>query len=184
MEGMEVDQALDRWITGKDGESYLLRPIRPSDAGSLIRGYDALSDEGKRFRLLSARMHLTEEIAREFCSPDPERVVCLVVEGKGALAGEIIAGARVAGVAPGAWAEFSVSARPEAEGTGLARQSLEAVIEEARRRGASGVWGTIADRNAPMLGLARRLGMKVGNDSDDWALETAELSFDGSARPA
>ena len=105
---MQVDQALERWITGKDGESYLLRPIRPSDAGSLIRGYDALSDEGKRFRLLSARMHLTEEIAREFCSPDPERVVCLVVEGKGALAGEIIAGARVAGVAPGAWADFAV----------------------------------------------------------------------------
>ena len=178
-----MDRALERWITSKDGESWLLRPIRPSDADSLVRGYDALSSEAKRFRLLGARAHLTEEMAREFCSPDPERVVCLVVEGQGPLAGEIVAGARANDVAPGEWAEFSVSARPEVEGTGLARQSLEAVIEEARRRGAKGVWGSISDRNAPMLGLARRLGMKVGNDRDDWALETAELSFDGSSRP-
>ena len=174
-----MEEGLERWITGKDGEDYLLRPIRPSDAGSLMRGFDTLSFESKRFRLLGARMHLSEEMAREFCSPDPERVVCLVVEGKGALAGEIIAGARVGGVEPGAWAEFSVSARPEAEGTGLARQSLEAVIEEARRRGCVGVRGSIFDRNAAMLGLARRLGMTVTNDPDDWALEIAELSFDG-----
>jgi acetyltransferase len=173
-----------RWLTGKDGMRYRLRPIRPSDAASLTRAYDAMSSEAKWFRMLAAVPHLTEEMARDYCSPDPGQEVCLVVEGQGELAGEIVGGASVAGLTPGGWAEFSVSLRPEAQGLGLARQSLEAVIEVARDRGCRGVWGIIADPNSGMLALARRLGMRVRNDPDDWSLEVAELSFDGSERPA
>ena len=89
----------------------------------------------------------------------------------------------MAGLGPGKWAEFSVSARPEAQGLGLSRQALEAVVEVARARGCSGVWGMIVDETDPMLGLARRLGMRVVNYAEDWTVEIAELSFDGSARP-
>src|SRR5690606_29839225 len=123
---------------------YRIRPIRPSDAESLIRGYAALSPEARWFRMLHAVPHLTPEMARAFCDPDPARDFCLVIEGKGALAGEIVGGARAAGLGPGKDAEFSGSLRPEMQGLGLARRALEAIIGVAREAGCASLWGTIA----------------------------------------
>jgi hypothetical protein len=70
-------------VEGKDGRFYTLRPIRLSDAPSLMRGYDAMSDTSKWFRVLHSLPHLTESTARVFCSPDPNRELCIVVEGIG-----------------------------------------------------------------------------------------------------
>lgn len=84
---------------------------------------------------------------------------------------------RVAGLTPGAMAEFSVSLRPEAHGLGLAHHALGAVIEIARARGCAGVWGEIAKQNDSMLGLARQLGMSLRRDPEDWNLRIAELRF-------
>ena len=75
-----MDEVPEAGLTGRDGVSYRLRPIRPSDAGSLMRGYDALPDEGKRFRMLATLPRLPEAVARAFCRPDPRDTVCLVVE--------------------------------------------------------------------------------------------------------
>jgi len=179
-----MDAGLEGTLIGKDGEPYRFRPIRASDAGSLMRGYDAMSDESKWSRMLTSLPHLTEAMAERFCSPDPAREVCLVIEGRDMLAGEILGGARVAGLGPGAHAEFAVSIRPEARGLGLARQILEAVLRVARSRGCAGVWGTISAANLDMLGLARRLGMTLARASDDWSIETARLDFAAPIAPA
>lgn len=167
-----------RHFIGKDGKDYLARPIRPADAPSLMRGYDALSDQGKWFRMFHAVPHLTDRMAYDYTHPNPADEVCLVVEGKDALAEDILGGARVAGLAPGAMAEFSVSFRPEARGLGLAKHSLAAVIDIARLRGCAGVWGEISKHNGEMLGLAARLGMSLRRDPEDWSFRIAELRFD------
>lgn len=164
-------------IRGKDGKDYVLRPIQPSDAPSLIRGYDALSDRGKWFRMLHAVPHLTEEMARDFCSPDPQTECCVVIEGRDDLADEILGGARVAGLGPGQAAEFSVSLRPEARGLGLARQALETVIAVARQAGNTEVWGLIARQNTAMLKLAERVGFENKRDLDDISLVRATLAL-------
>ncbi|WP_138469799.1 GNAT family N-acetyltransferase [Poseidonocella sp. HB161398] len=166
-----------REIRATDGTAYRLRPIRPGDAASLIRGFEAMPPRNRWFRLLHPVPHLTEEMAEAYCSPDPAHEICLVVEGRGALEGDILGGARIADLAPGKPAEFAVSLRPEAEGMGLARQSLEAVIAIARLRGATGVWGSISGDNSWMLGLAKRLGMSLSLDPEDFSLRLATLDF-------
>lgn len=50
-------------LSAKDGRSYAIRPIRRSDAPSLMRGYDAMTDASKWFRMLHAVPHLTEAMA-------------------------------------------------------------------------------------------------------------------------
>lgn len=166
-------------LPGKDGADYAVRFIRAEDAPSLIRGYDAMTERGKWFRMLHAVPHLTEEMATRFCAPDTASEICIVVEGRGDLAGEILGGARVAGLGPGLAAEFSVSLRPEARGLGLARQALETVIEIARQRGCATVWGSISGRNEAMLALARRVGFEVHRDPDDFSLMHAEMALTG-----
>lgn len=162
-------------IEGKDGYRYTMRPIRLSDAASLIRGYAALSPQARWFRMLHAVPKLTPSFAKNFCRPDPETEVCLVIEGRGDLAGQILGGARIAGIGPGEDAEFSVSMRPEAEGLGLAKISLSAVIDIARERGCRSVWGLVARGNVGMIGLAERLGFSVTTYEDDRTLLIARL---------
>lgn len=164
-------------LAGKDGNAYVARMIRPSDAPSLIAGYETLTPEGKWFRMLHAVPHLTGEMAAKFCSPDPAEEVCVVVEGRDRLAGHILGGARVAGLGPGREAEFSVSMRRDARGLGLARQALETAIAVAREAGCRCVWGTIARRNTAMLRLAGRIGFAIGPDPDDITLVRAEMAL-------
>ncbi len=162
-------------VKGKDGRLYTLRPIRPSDALSLMRGYDAMSDSSKRFRMLHALPHLTDAMARTYCSPDPDRELCIVVEGVGELKGEILGGARIAGAVDGISAEFAVSLRPEAQGLGLARKALETVLKAAKESGYREAWGSISSSNDAMLSLARRVGFSLRHDPDDFSLMLAEL---------
>ena len=84
-------------IAGKDGHPFLARPINESDAGALMRCYDAMTERGRWFRMLHHLPHLTEDMARGFCTPDPKRDLCIVLEGNGTLEGEILGGARITG---------------------------------------------------------------------------------------
>lgn len=164
-------------IRCKDGNDYHVRLIRPDDAARVMRGYDALSERAKWFRVLHTLPHLTPQMAQNFATPDPDRVVAVVVEGRGKLAGELVGSARIADVGPGKSGEFSVTVRPEAAGLGLARQALQIVIDAAREAGCRSVWGSISIYNRPMIGLANRLGMTLRNDPDDTTLLIGELEL-------
>jgi RimJ/RimL family protein N-acetyltransferase len=164
-------------IAGKDGRSYVMRPIRSSDAPSLMRGYDAMTDNSKRFRMLHPVPHLTQAMALEFCTPDPKRGLCVVLEGCGELEGEILGGARIAGSPSGISAEFSVSLRPEAQDLGLARKALETVLAVAKEMGYQRIWGSIHATNQRMLVLAQRIGFRLRRDPEDVSLMFAELSL-------
>ena len=173
-------QRLERrqvFLEAKDGERYLLRPIAPTDAPSVIRGYNALSPRERWLRMLHAMPELSEAAAQQFCSPDPVLDICLVLEGKGALACDIIGGARITGERNRETGEFSVSMRPEAQGLGLARQALQVALEAAAEAGYKAITGHIAASNGAMLGLAQRLGFTIRFDPDDPSQRIAEISL-------
>lgn len=173
------------YLEAKNGERYLLRPIAPSDAPSMIRGFNALSPQQRWFRFLHAVPQLTSEAAVAFCTPDPDLDICLVLEGRGALAGDIVGGARITGEPNRVVGEFSVSMRPEMQGLGLARQALQTAIEAAAEAGYRRIIGYVAARNIAMLRLAQRLGFTVRFDADDPAQRIVEIALDGLvARPA
>jgi acetyltransferase len=163
------------FIRGKDGRDYCLRPIEPTDAPSVIRGFNALSPRDRWFRFLHAAPELSEAAALKFCSPDPLLDICLVIEGQGPLAGEIVGGARITGVPNRTDGEFSVSMRPEMQGLGLAKQALQTVLDAAAEAGYRRIWGYIAARNDGMRHLAQRLGFKLRRDSDDFSQLIAEI---------
>jgi RimJ/RimL family protein N-acetyltransferase len=161
-------------IAGKNGHPHLARPIDATDAGALIRCYDAMTDRGRWFRMLHHLPHLSEDMARDFCTPDPERDLCIVLEGDGPLEGEILGGARITGDKDGRCAEYSVTLRPEAEGLGLAHKALELVFEAAREMGYTHIWGAIHAENGSMLQLAESLDLNLRRDPNDAALMVSE----------
>jgi acetyltransferase len=177
------------FIRGKDGRAYCLRPIEPGDAPSLIRGFNALSPRERWFRFLHAAPELSEAAARRFCSPDPALDICLVIEGQGPLAGDIVGGARITGAPGGTDGEFSVSMRPEMQGLGLARQALQTVLDAAADAGYRRIWGYVAAGNEGMRHLAKRLGFTMRRDPDDLSQLIAEIRLvspvaRGAAQPS
>ncbi|MEM8574691.1 MAG: GNAT family N-acetyltransferase [Pseudomonadota bacterium] len=171
-----IDRLVRRKVTiaGKNGHLHLARPINESDAGALMRCYDAMTERGKWFRMLHHLPHLSEDMARDFCSPDPDKDLCIVLEGDGPLAGEILGGARITGSADGKSAEYSVTLRPEAEGLGLAHKALELVFAAAKEMGYTRIWGAIHSENGPMLQLAESLDLNLRRDPNDAALMVSE----------
>ena len=167
------------YLEAKNGERYLLRPIEPGDAPSMIRGFNVLSPQQRWFRFLHAVPELTHEAAVAFCTPDPELDICLVLEGRGALAADIVGGARINGEPHREVGEFSVSMRPELQGMGLARQALQTALRAAAEAGYRRVIGYVAARNIAMLRLAERLGFTIRFDPDDPAQRIAEIELDG-----
>lgn len=153
-------------VTARDGRVYRIRPIRPTDAASLQRGYAAMPSEAKLNRMLYKVAELTPDMAARYCTPDPAREYCVVVEGRDALAGEVLGGARLA-YGSGKTAQFTVSLRPEAHGKGLASDAVGTVLGVAREMGLESVWGLIASDNKAMLALARRLGFTLKPNPED-----------------
>lgn len=164
-------------VKARDGLEYVLRPIRPTDAASLMRGYAAMSDEAKHNRMLHRVPALTPQMAANYCSPDPERDYVVVVEGRDALAGEILGGARITGLKDGTAAQISVSLRPEAERKGLAKAALGTVLRVAREKGVKSVWGVIVTDNTPMIRLARALGFALVENPEDSSETLARLEL-------
>jgi acetyltransferase len=162
-------------IRGKDGRDYVLRPIAPTDAPSLIRGFNALTPRQRWFRFLHAAPELAEDAALKFCSPDPSLDICLVIEGQGDLADDIVGGARITGSPNRSDGEFSVSMRPETQGLGLARQALQTVLDAAAEAGYRRILGYVAARNDGMRHLAKRLGFRLRRDPDDSSQLIAEI---------
>jgi acetyltransferase len=162
-------------IEGRDGRSYVLRPIEPTDAPSMIRGFNVLSPRQRWLRFLHAVPVLTPEAALALCTPDPELDICLVIEGQGELAGDIVGGARITGAPNRSDGEFSVSMRPEMQGQGLARQALQTALDAAAEAGYRTIWGYVSAKNDGMRKLAKRLGFRVRRDPDDFSQLIAEI---------
>ena len=91
-----------------------------------------MSDSSKWLQLQHAVPHLTEAMALEFCSRDPQRDICVVLKGSDERDGETLSGTRISGSADGAREESSVSPRPKAQGPGLARKAPETVFAVAK----------------------------------------------------
>ena len=135
-----------------------LRTVRPQDEEKLRDAVRALSEESRYSRFMSALRELTPQMLERATRPDAERelqLVAVVGEGKEE---RIVGGARYAAAPGSANCEFAVAVVDEWHGLGLARQLLEALMRTARARGFEHMEGYILATNAPMLGLAKRLG--------------------------
>ena len=165
---------LPRIVTDRHGARLRLRPIRPADWHEVQEGYETWTPQQKRMRMLDTVAHLTEGMARRFATVgDEEHEVCLVLTPEEDDA-DLLGGARLVGRAGAEDGEFAVSVRADAQGRGLGRIALEAVLDAGPSHGITRAWGLVHRRNAGMLGLARALGMAVRPFPDDITLLVSE----------
>jgi GNAT superfamily N-acetyltransferase len=151
----------------KDGRRVTLREVRADDTERMQAALRAMSAESRYSRFMSAVRELSPKMLEKATHPDAQcelQLVAVAVEGAQE---NIVGGARYA-AAPGSRdCEFALALRDDWQGQGLARQLLETLMRVARARGFERMEGYILRSNAPMLGLAERLGFARVEHSDD-----------------
>ena len=151
----------------KDGRRVTVREVRADDAERMQAALRAMSAESRYSRFMSAMRELSPKMLEKATHPDAERELQLVaVAGEGAEQ-KIVGGARYAAGSGSRDCEFALALIDDWQGQGLARQLLETLMRVARTRGFERMEGYILRSNAPMLGLAKRLGFACVEYDED-----------------
>ena len=156
----------------RDGEPVVIRLIGPDDDALEKAFTDGLSRETSYRRLLSPRKLLPEEITR-FTHIDlaRERAWVAVTPGPDAVA--------ICGVVryfqDGDVAEWAIVLADAWQGRGLGTKLLAKLIDSARAAGVAVLSDITFATNAPMIGLARKLGFTIAREPADATLTRMTL---------
>lgn len=160
-------QQFEEWVTLKNGERCLFRPILPEDEPLLQQFISRVTKEDLYYRYFSEINEFTHDDLANMTQIDYDREMAFVavhpIEG----AGEILGVTRAISDPDNIDAEFAVLVRSDLKGLGLGHRLLEKLINYTREHGIRRLNGITMPNNPGMLALARRLGFEVDIQLED-----------------
>jgi len=143
----------------RDGTRIHLRPVRPEDEPGIVDLVAHQSPEDLRMRFFTSMTGISHELAARLTQIDYDREVALVAEPpeRNAIWGV----GRFVADPDNVRAEYAVAVRTDMKGHGLGYLLMTRLIEVARARGLSELYGEVLRENRPMLKMARELGFSV-----------------------
>lgn len=164
-------ERVGRWrerLVLPDGRVVLMRPIEPADADTLRRSFARLSPEEVRMRFLHPITEMTPAFAQQLCELDPATGFALVlVEDPPPKEVLIAAVARLAFDVQTRQAEFALIVGREISGQGVGTFLLKRLMDYARRRRMTALWGDVREENAAMLAVCDELGFTRSHSPDE-----------------
>jgi acetyltransferase len=159
-----------------DGVVVTIRPTRPDDASIVQDFVRELSPEARYFRFMGAVRELTPQMLRRFVRIDQTCEVALAAVATRGGRTRQLGECRYA-VCPGGDCEFAVAVLDAWQGRGLGQRLMSNLIAIARIRGLTAMVGDVIATNAAMLGLALKLGFKVGASDEGWSIRRISLAL-------
>jgi len=163
-------QYVGEW-TMKDGETVLIRPIRPEDEPLIVNFHQHLSDRTvylRYFQPMKLSTRTSHERLTRICFIDYDREMALVAERKNRQTGEteIIGVTRLSKMHGVEEAESAVVLLDEAQGKGLGTELVRRSIEVARAEKLKKVVSTVLPENFEMRAVNKKLGFRILSDFD------------------
>jgi len=183
---IELKRRLGAWresLRLPDGRKVVLRPIDGADAPALRAGFSTMSPDDVRMRFLHPMTELTGELATQLANPDPKTQFALVI-AEALPPGEALVGAvaRASICADGDEAEFALFVARPLRAQGVGAYLLKKLVDWARRRGLSSIYGDVLHENNAMLTLAERLGFVRAHVVGEHGLMRVVKSLERPAR--
>ena len=145
--------------TLSDGQTLMLRPIRPEDEPALQALFANLSMEEIRLRFLHAMKTLSHKLAARLTQIDYEREVAMVLcEPAAQKEPELYGVVRFAADPDNERAEFAILLRRDMTGMGLGPMLMRRLIDYAKNRGIGKLFGEVLAENRSMLRLCKAFG--------------------------
>ncbi|MEX6507142.1 GNAT family N-acetyltransferase [Jiella sp. M17.18] len=156
---------LEREITIRDAERFLLRPIRPEDETALADMVAQCTDHDLRLRFMGPMKVFPHQTAARFSQIDYDREMAFVAVAPGSGYGEgpIFGVVRIVADPENEAAEFAVLVRSDMKGHGLGYALMNAILAYGEKRGLSRIYGEVLRENATMLKMARDLGFHMAH---------------------
>jgi acetyltransferase len=150
---------LERVVDVPDLGACLLRPVRPEDAGAMVRLFERLSPEDIRLRFFTPWRELPPKQLARFTQIDYDREMAFALVS--ADRQDFLAIVRLAADPDNIRAEFAVLVRSDLKGHGLGRMLMDHLIAFARKRRIQELFGEVLRENTIMLSLCRDLGFSM-----------------------
>nr|WP_309502639.1 GNAT family N-acetyltransferase [uncultured Roseovarius sp.] len=141
------------------GERVRIREITPADRDLLLAGFAQLSERSRYLRFLSAHPSLSEAELDTFTATGDHSHAAIGAERQGAGAVEPLGSARYVRLNPESEAaEIALTIVDHAQGIGLGRALLGALMRHAVENGIREFVALVHPENTAMRALLRRLG--------------------------
>ncbi|KAA9002484.1 bifunctional acetate--CoA ligase family protein/GNAT family N-acetyltransferase [Affinibrenneria salicis] len=170
---------LEEWVTLKNGDRCLFRPILPEDEPLLKSFIARVTKEDLYYRYFSEINEFSHEDLANMTQIDYDREMAFVALRQAENGTAAIAGVTRAVSDPdNIDAEFSVLVRSDLKGLGLGRRLLEKMIDYTRAHGLLRLTGITMPHNRGMLALAAKLGFRQDVQLED-GIVALELALNG-----
>lgn len=170
-------KVLEEKVTLLDGNTLILRPIRPEDGPAFQDFFAKLSPEDIRFRFLHPIKTLPPNLSARLTQIDYDREMALVLT-KISGGPEILGVVRITAEPNIEHAEFAIVIHHDLKGQGLGSKLLKRIVDYSKARGIKYVYGEVLSDNRAMLGLANSLGFKKRPIPDDPGVMHVGLKLD------
>jgi acetyltransferase len=159
---------LEESLSLPDGQTLLIRPVRPEDEPNFQKIFKSLTLEEIRLRFLHPMKIMSHSLAAQLTQINYDREMALVVEGDNKAGEKELYGVvRIIADPDNERAEFAIILRSDMTGLGLGPMLLRRIINYARTRRIGEIFGDVLNENKSMLKLCRLFGFTVKSDRDD-----------------
>lgn len=172
-----------------NGDTWLLRPIRPEDAEPLQDFVRNLSEKSRYMRFVSMLRELTPRMLARYTSIDYDRELALVAtiltpnpKHRGYPEESIIGFAHYLRNADGRGAEYALAISDDWQRCGLGSQLMRTLIDAAQIQGLAYIDGYVLANNRPMLSLMASLGFRNDPDTEDPGMRRVWLDLSPASR--
>jgi acetyltransferase len=146
-----------------------VRPVRPEDEAAFHEGFARLTPDDVRMRFFAPMKRLPDDMAEKLTHIDYDREMAFVMKrhADGALVG---VSRLVIYPERGGKAEFAVVVRSDLKGHGVGRHLMKRLVDYARARGVTDLFGDILRENVPMIEFMRELGFTIDRIEESEAI--------------
>jgi acetyltransferase len=164
-------------LTLADGATIVIRPITPGDAAIEQEFVRNLSAESRYFRFMAALHELSPQMLSHFTNVDYDRHMALVAVTPCDARDTEIAVARYIVAPDNTSCEFALVVTDAWQRRGVGALLMDALMDAARRRGLTIMFGEVLASNHKMIDLMRRLGFNISHDVADPRLMRIEAGL-------
>jgi acetyltransferase len=156
----------EKTVQMENGETVLLRAIRPEDEPMEAEFFQSLSAETKKFRFFASITNVTHEMLIRYTQIDYDREMVIVGEGNENAVKKIFGVARVIADPYNESAEFAIVVGDPWQKQGLGTKLMEHMLEIVKKRGIKKLYAFTLPDNELMLHLFEKYGFQITKEAD------------------